>query len=70
MAKETQEESKEEPKEEKKPEVEIVEIVKEKGIGLTLPNGTILDVSDVSVGLVQWMTYITLEINEMRKNLA
>jgi len=67
MAKEEKEVKVEEPK---SPEIELVETVKESGIGLRMPEGNLLDVSDVSSGQAQWMAWVTQTLNEIKRNIA
>lgn len=55
---------------EEKMDVELVQTIKETGIGLKLPDETVLDVSELNNGLVQWMKWMTETVNKINKSVG
>ena len=55
--------------EEVKP-VEMIETITEYGLGLRMPDGSVLDLRDEKPGVIKWMAHITQELNEIKKNIV
>lgn len=51
-------------------EVALVETIKEKGIGLRLPDGSLIELSNLDVGLVRWMEWATKNISDIKRSIA
>lgn len=64
-----QEEKKEET-EKNNEDFSLVETVKERGIGLQMPEGNVIDLSDVPAGQAVWMEWATRTLNDIKKNLV
>lgn len=66
------EEIEEEEESEKKEsnEVQLLETVKEAGIGFKVPTGEVFEVGELNRGLIQWMKWMTERIYEIKESVA
>lgn len=70
MVKDKDESTEEAPQETVVQKVELLETIKEKGIGLRMPDGQILDLSDTPLSTATWMAWVTETLDELKKNLV
>lgn len=49
--------------------IELLQTVKDTGVGLRMPDGNVLEVSDLDPALSQWMLWVTETLNDLKKNL-
>ena len=56
-------------KEEPEQEIGLVQLTQNTGVGMKMPDGKVIDVSDVPVGQAQVLAYLVKTISELNKKL-